>query len=99
MATDEVFMNVPEVRAIAKNFDVISDVLNMVGKTLEMLSNKLKSTAFIGLVGGTVVIKFLDTIKPFIDNTSKKCAEMSKDVNDSVDAYERGDALGAAKFH
>lgn len=94
-----VFMNIPAVRGMAKNFGTISDVLKTVSKTLEAISNALKATAFIGLVGGFAVIQYIELVKPQIDQMSQKCAEMSSDLTASVNAYERGDAQGATRFY
>ena len=99
MANDEVYMDIPAVRDIAKGFDTISDVLNTVNKVLEGLVLTLKTTCFIGLVGGYAVVQFIETIKPYIEEMAEKCAELNKDLNDSIDAYERGDALGASRFY
>jgi hypothetical protein len=64
-----------------------------------MLIMTLKTTAFIGLVGGAAVAQFLEMIKPHIENLAEKCEEISGDLDKSVDAYERGDALGATRFY
>lgn len=94
-----VFMDVPAVRNIAKNFNTISTVLKNVCKVLEMLSNTLKATAFIGMVGGLALAHFIDTIRPYIEQVAQKCEELFQDLNASVDAFERGDALGATRFY
>jgi hypothetical protein len=96
---DEVYMDIPVVRNMAKAFGAISDVLNTVCKVLEALIMTLKTTAFIGLVGGAAVANFLEMIKPHIEELAEKCAELNKDLDASVDAYERGDALGATRFY
>ncbi len=96
---EEVYMDVPEVRNIAKKFDEISDVLNAVAKVLEGLLMVLRSTAFIGLVGGYALMMFIEMVKPHIEQMAEKCAELFRDVNASVDAYERGDQQGATKFY
>ena len=96
---EEVYMEVPEVRKIAKNFSEISEVLNAVAKVLEGLLMVLRATAFIGLVGGYVLMHFIEMVKPRIEEMARKCAELSRDVTASVDAYERGDALGATRFY
>ena len=49
---DQVYMDVPAVRQIAKNFGQIGEVLDNVAKVLEALVNILRGTAFIGMVGG-----------------------------------------------
>ncbi len=97
--SNQVYMNVPAVRDMAKNFGTISEVLSTVAKVLDVLTATLKSTAFIGLVGGYVVIQFMESIKPHIENMSEKCAELSKDLGASVDAFERGDEMGATRFY
>lgn len=96
---NEVYMDVPAVRDMAKAFGTISEVLQTVVKVLEALIMTLKTTAFIGLVGGAAVAHFLEMIKPHIEDLAEKCAELNKDLDASVDAYERGDALGATRFY
>ncbi|MEZ4662918.1 MAG: type VII secretion target [Caldilineaceae bacterium] len=95
----EVYMDVPQVRDFAKAFGVISEVLETVSKVLEALILILKTTAFIGLVGGYAVAHFMEMIKPHIDEMADKCAELNKDLDASVDAYERGDEQGATRFY
>jgi hypothetical protein len=92
-------MDVPAVRDIAKTLGIVSDVLNVICTILEAISAALKATAFIGLVGNAVAIQFIDRIKPQIQQVAEKCGELSKDVDASADAYERGDEIGAARFH
>lgn len=96
---DGVYMDVPAVRDFAKRFQQISETLTRVVNMLNTLSNILKTTAFIGIVGGAAVAQFIDTIKPYIEQVSEKCSELSADLDVSVDAFERGDELGAARFH
>lgn len=97
--TEEVYMEVPAVRKIAKTFDDISDVLKTVIKILEVVVTILKASAFFGAVGNLAVARFLEMIKPYIQQVADKCAELCKDVGASADAYERGDAQGATRFH
>jgi len=99
MAVNEVYMEVPAVRNMAKKFGDIGQVLSNVNKVLETLSTTLKAVAFIGFVGTAVVAQYIDTIKPYIKQMADKCVELSKDLSTSVDAYERGDATGATRFH
>jgi uncharacterized protein YukE len=95
----EVYMNVPAVRKMARNFSAISRVLKNVSKTLQNLSNILKSTAFVGLVGGMAVQSYINRYKPRLDQLARDSQEISKDLKDAADAYERGDAAGALRFH
>lgn len=96
---DEIFMDAPAVQNMAKTLGQVSQVLDNVGKVLDMLSNTLKATAFIGLVGGMVVAQFIDAVSPFIKEMADKCEELNQDVMKSVEAYMKGDAQGATKFH
>jgi hypothetical protein len=95
----EVFMEIPAVRNIAKQFGVFGQMLANVNKVLQILSNTLKATAFIGLVGGGAVAFFIDMMRPQIKNWSEKCQWLKEQLNASVDAYERGDAQGATLFY
>lgn len=99
MAGSQVYMEVPAVREMGKKFGQISEILATVNKVLEMLSNVLKTTAFIGMVGGFAVAQMIDRIRPQIEEMSEKTEEIGKDLGASADAYERGDAIGATKFY
>jgi hypothetical protein len=92
-------MNIPEVQGIAQTFATICEVLKGVSKALEVLINILYSTAFIGLVGGLAQAHFLEIMKRQLDQMAEKADELSKDVTAAVEAYSRGDAQGATKFH
>ena len=97
--TDEIYMETETVRGMAKTFGQLGEVLQAVNKVLEGLSMTLKATAFMGLVGGLAVAFFIDRIRPQIEDLAEKCAELDEDLNASVDAYERGDAVGATRFY
>ena len=96
---DEVYMDIPAVRNMARTFGTISEVLDAVNKVLEGLLMILRTTAFIGLVGGYALMSFIEMVKPHIEQMAEKCQELMEDLNKSVDAYERGDALGATRFY
>ena len=96
---NEVYMDIPAVKTISNTFGTISDTLKTVAKTLEALSNVLKTTAFVGMVGGAALAQIIDSTNPYIKQMANKCSEMKKDVMDSVLAFERGDAQGATRFY
>jgi hypothetical protein len=96
---EEVYMDVPAVRNMAQQFGNIGDTLRTVGRVLEGLANLLNATAFIGLVGGRVIAQFIDMLRPHIERMAEKCAELNTDLSASVDAFERGDQLGATRFY
>lgn len=92
-------MDIPAVRQMAKNFGQIGEVLQAVNAALEALLTILKTTAFIGLVGGFALIQFIQTIKPYVKRMADKCQELCQDLEASVTAYERGDMRGATRFY
>ena len=94
-----VYMDTDAVRRIARTFAAVGYTLGGIGRILEGLMNKLKSTAFVGAVGGAAVEAFIQTIKPQIDMVTEKCHELHRDLNTSVQAYARGDREGATRFH
>jgi len=96
---NEVYMEVPAVRQMAKNFQTISEVLSTVNKVLEAMLMILKTTAFIGLVGGTAVAGYIEMIKPYIEQWVQQTAEIGRDLDASVTAYENGDEQGATRFY
>jgi Excreted virulence factor EspC, type VII ESX diderm len=96
---DQVFMNVPAVKGIAKTFGTVADVLKTVARILGIVSTMLKAAAFIGAFGGAALAQFIDQIKPPIEKLGEQCAELSRDVRAAVEAYERGDTAGALRFY
>lgn len=99
MTVNEVYMDVPAVRAMSKKFGEIGRTLQSVNKMLENISKVLQVTAFIGFVGTAVVAQYINTIKPYVKQMADKCEELGKDLNTSVNAYERGDQQGSTRFH
>jgi hypothetical protein len=65
---------------------------------METAITTLKTTAFMGLVGGYAVATFLERIKPVVDQYAAKCNEMGNDLNASATAYQNGDAQGSTRF-
>lgn len=59
----------------------------------------LKTTAFVGLVGGVALERFLEWLKPIIDELEKNSHELAKDLRDAAQAYQNGDELGSTRFH
>jgi uncharacterized protein YukE len=96
---DEISMDVPAVKNMAKRFGDMGDNLQQVSNGIQAALTVLKTTAFVGLFGNFALANYLEQLKPVIDNFAGKCTEMADDLQKSAEAYERGDALGAAKFH
>jgi len=82
-----VFMYPDKVRAMAKGLEAVGNVLKVVSAVLYAQMMILKATAFIGLVGGLVIERYLASIQPQIDEYSKICLKLAGEVNHSVDVY------------
>lgn len=98
MTVEEIYMDVPAVRDIAKQLQQISDVLKAVCKALDVIVNLLKATAFFGMVGNLVAVQFIESVKPYIEDVSEKCSDYCSKVNKAADNYERGDLAAANRF-
>lgn len=88
MSANEVYMDPAEVRKIARGLELVSTVLKGVSTALEIQMMILKTTAFVGLVGGLAVERFLASYKPKIDRLAQKTAELADDVEKSVQKWE-----------
>lgn len=91
---EEVYMEPDLVRAISKGFGNFASVLKVVSTVLEIQMMILKTTAFIGNVGGAAVERYLSVIKPRIDELAQKCEEISQDVEVSVKKWEEATQRG-----
>lgn len=96
---DQLYMDVPAVQAMGKRCDDIGEILQKVSNVLEVCMTILKTTAFVGLVGGIAVERYLEQLKPVIDELAEKNLEFGRDLRDAADAYQRGDSQGSSKFH
>jgi hypothetical protein len=96
--SEEIYMDIPAVRGIARSFGQMEEVLRAASRAMETAITTLKTTAFVGLVGGYAVAAYLEQIQPVIDQYAARCNEMSNDLNASVTAYQNGDARGSTRF-
>lgn len=71
MASPDVQMDIPVVEDMAKKFKTTSETLKAVSKALQIAIMILKMTAFVGLVGGLAVERFLSWLKPQVDEWQK----------------------------
>ena len=93
-----VFMDVARVNEFSNRFQTFGETLKTVASGLEAAINVLDATAFIGLVGGTALARYLETFQPVIEQLSEKCLEISTDLVQSATAFENGDAEGSTRF-
>ncbi|MDZ4159083.1 MAG: hypothetical protein U1B80_04755 [Anaerolineaceae bacterium] len=95
---EEVFMDIPAVQKMADSFNTFSDVLKGVSKALEAALMILRATAFVGLIGGAVVERWISLIKPNVDKMAAKMAELNSDVVGAIRSYRDGDNSGSSRF-
>jgi hypothetical protein len=98
MAGDGVYMEIPAVQEMARQFENIHDTLKQISSLLQAAIDVLKSTAFIGLVGGFAVLAFAERIKPIIDQLAERCSETSSDIKQAIQDYMNGDEAGERLF-
>jgi len=94
----DVYMEPDEVQKIAQGFGQAGDVLRAVSKALEAAMTLLKVTAFVGLVGGMALERFIAAIKPQVDSLAAYCDEINRDLNIAITNYRNGDFEGAGRF-
>ncbi len=91
---NERHMEPAKVRAMGNTLQSISGVLKTVSTILEVQMTILKTTAFIGLVGGLAVERYLSIIKPRVDQLAKMTAELSQDAILSAADWEKAQRSG-----
>lgn len=95
---DEVYMDIPQVEKISKDFGTFGEVLEAVNKTLEALSMLMKATAWISFGATTAIATFIDRIRPNVKRAADKMKELSNDIQSAIHAYRDGDLSGSKHF-
>lgn len=95
---DEVFMDIPQVEKMSKDFNTFGEVLDAVAKALEAISILLKATAWLSLGATAAVATFIDRIRPNVKRAADKMKELSQDINSAIRAYRDGDLSGSRRF-
>jgi len=95
---DEIFMDVPEMRNLVKQFTDMEEKLKETSKAMEAQIQALKVAAFMGAVGAEAYRQWLEVMKPRVDRFAQRCNSMSVQLGGITDAYEKGDTQGAAAF-
>lgn len=98
MTEQGVFMDVNAVQNMANRFDQISDVLKNVSKAMEIAITTLRITAFVGMVGGAALERYLSRIKPEVDKLAAKTSELHMDLMGAIVSYRDGDSSGSKRF-
>jgi len=95
---EEVYMDIPVVQRMADSFGQFSEILKGVSKAMEAALMILRATAFVGLIGGAIVERWISMMKPNVDKMAAKMAELQNDVNGAIVSYRDGDNTGSNHF-
>lgn len=98
MATEEVFMDIPQVEKMAQNFENFGDVLDGISKAVEAIAHTLKATAWLSLGMTYAAGVYLEKLAPKIKKAAVKMRELSKDLKSAIRAYQFGDYTGSRRF-
>lgn len=98
MATEEVFMDIPQVESMAKSFNAFGDVLDGVAKAMNALSISLKVAAWFSFGATAAAAAYLDKIEPNVKKAAAKMKELNGDVLSAIASYRDGDNSGSRRF-
>ena len=98
MATDEVFMDIPQVQNMSKSFKSFADVLDGIAKAMEGISAVLKATAWLSLGATYAAAMYIDKIQPNVKKAGAKMTELSGDLESAIRAFRDGDVSGSRRF-
>lgn len=98
MATNEVFMNVPEVEKFVKQFQTFGDVLDKVANVLNVISMSLKATSWLSFGATAAMAAIVNSVIPSIQNMAKLMRTISDDIVGAIKAYRDGDLSGSQRF-
>lgn len=97
MAT-ETYMNVPKMQEHAKWFAQQSQMVKALNKRVENIMVEIRNTAFLGSVGNAIYSNWSSQLRPQIDKFDAKLDEISRDLFDAIDAYQKEDYSGSLKY-
>jgi len=87
-------MNVPQVRNIAKGCEAAGSVLKVVAAMLEVQMMILRTTAFVGLVGGLAVERYLAHIQPKIAKAADQLIHLGEFAMKEANQVEKASQTG-----
>jgi hypothetical protein len=95
---DEVFMDIPQVQKIGKDFSSFGDILDGVSKALQAIIMVLKATAWISFGSTQALATYLERIQPNFKTAAETMRSLSSDINSAINAYQNGDMTGSKHF-
>lgn len=95
MANNQLEYIEPErVRAMAARFDVMATVLRGINGILEIQMMLLKTTCFIGLVGGGIAEQYINRTKPHIEELITQFTEIAGDLRVTAEQHDTASDQG-----
>ena len=98
MATNEVFMDIPEVEKVAKTFSSLGETIKNIANVLQVLSDSLKATAWLSFGATAAVAAFIDGILPAVKAAATEMHDISQAILAAIQAYRTGDTSAAGRF-
>jgi hypothetical protein len=98
MAGQVVQMDYAVVGDVSKGFGTARDVLNTVGKVLEVLIGILRATAFFSMGTSAALAQYLDNIKQKVQNLAQLCQKFSDNLARAINDHKKGDVQGKTYF-
>ncbi len=98
MATEEVFMDIPQVESLAKSFTTFGEVLDSADKVLSVLSVTLHVSAWFSFGATEAAAQYVDRIEPGVKNAANKMRELNGDIMSAIASYRDGDNSGSKRF-
>jgi hypothetical protein len=92
-------MDYERVNDIASGFDDAGNVLKVVDTALQALLVILRTTAFIGLVGGIAVERYIANIQPHIKNLAALCEEYGQKLRQAISNHQAAVAASKPTFN
>lgn len=99
MAGQVVQMDYAVVGDVSKGFSTAADVLNTVGKVLEVLVGILRATAFFSFGTSAALAQYLDNIKQKVQNLASICQNrFAQPLSAAIGDHRKGDVQGKSYF-
>ncbi len=98
MAGQVVQMDYTVISDVSKGFGTARDVLNTVGKVLEVLVGILRATAFFSMGTSAALAQYLDNIKQKVQKLAALCQKFSENLARAIGDHKKGDVTGKRYF-
>ncbi len=94
---ESVFMDVNYVSEMVQKFKQLGQTMREIAKTLDMVKNVLRLTAFFGGIGAAAA-QVVENFQKVCEQMSNKLIELSGDVDGALRAFRDGDNTGSQRF-